>query len=192
MGEMNLANPVTQWSDIKTKIRRLDKPSLLGLVKDLFEFSSENRNFLTARFVTAPEDPQRAAPYRRRIAEHFYPKRGWGSTKTGPVRKIIREYRKATADAHGVLDLMLFAVEKGTEFTNDFGDIDEPFYDGMCAIFGEFDKLITHPDHRHLYPGFAERLKVLAQDTTNIGWGYGDYVSDIVAELEQRLRSAKV
>ena len=85
----------------------------------------------------------------------------------------------------GTLELMLTFVETGTRFTNELGDIDEPFYEGLELMLTEFRHLLfAYPD---LYEqaDLAQRLARLAGEAAWIGWGYGDFVSEQVAEIQQ-------
>jgi hypothetical protein len=41
------------------------------------------------------------------------------------------------------LELMLVHVETGTQFTREFGDIDEGFYDSLCTTLHEISKLLS-------------------------------------------------
>jgi hypothetical protein len=80
---------------------------------------------------------------------------------------------------------MLTFVETGTRFTNEFGDIDEPFYEGLELMFDDFrELLLAHPD-LYAEADLAQRLAKLARDAGWMGWGYGDYVSEQVAEIQQ-------
>ena len=80
---------------------------------------------------------------------------------------------------------MLTFVEMGTRFTNEFGDIDEPFYEGLELMLDDFrELLLAHPD---LYEeaNLAQRLADLSKNAGWLGWGYGDYVTEQVAEIQQ-------
>jgi hypothetical protein len=103
------------------------------------------------------------------------------------LKKIISEYRKSTSDLRGTLDLMLTYVERGHEFTNDFGDIDEPFYDALINMLERFVvELRRSPAKYELYEQFRSRLMAMRR-TSDIGWGYGDFVQETVDELEELL-----
>jgi hypothetical protein len=41
--------------------------------------------------------------------------------------RAIRDYRKATGNLHGTVELLMTYVENGAEFTSDYGDMDEGF-----------------------------------------------------------------
>jgi hypothetical protein len=107
---------------------------------------------------------------------------GWTLT-----RAAIREYQRATSDPAGTLELMLAQVETGTKFTCEYVDIDEAFYDSLCSTLHDVKKLLISEEGRPLYGQVRDRLKELARLADGIGWGYGDYVGDVVGELEQTL-----
>lgn len=82
---------------------------------------------------------------------------------------------------------MLTYVERGHAFTNDFGDIDEPFYNTLLNMFERFTtELKMSPARRELYDLFRGRLLKM-RATSEIGWGYGDEIKDTVDELERNL-----
>lgn len=103
------------------------------------------------------------------------------------VQKVITEYKKATKDLRGTLDLRLTYVERCHAFTNDFGDIDKPFYNTLLNMFERFvTELKTSPARRDLYNFFRKHLPKM-RATSEIGWGYGDEIQDTVDELERNL-----
>jgi hypothetical protein len=77
---------------------------------------------LSARFLAEGVPDSILTKYHKRIVEQFLPKRGEGKLDLRSARRTIRDYRKATSDLAGTVDLMLTYVESGTEFTNRFGD----------------------------------------------------------------------
>jgi hypothetical protein len=173
------------WSQIKARIKHWDKAQFTGLIQDLFEHSRDNRDFLAARLLRDSFGEQVLAPYLRRIEAAFYDKRGWPADRLNlkDARSAIREYRRATSDTAGTLELMLAYVETGTQFTREFGDIDEGFYDSLCTTLHEIKKLLASDEGRPLYKEVRGRLAELAQQADGIGWGYGDYVADVVGEI---------
>ena len=115
----------------------LDKPELVALLKALFDHSIESRAFLSARFLADGVPDAILNKYRKRIVDQFFPGRGDGKPDLRSARRTIRDYRKATSDLVGTVDLMLTYVESGTEFTNQFGDISESFYNSLESVLDE-------------------------------------------------------
>jgi hypothetical protein len=126
---------------------------------------------------------------RRKIVQYVYKE-----TKGIPAmprfrdaKKVISEYRKATGDLRGTLDLMLTYVERGHAFTNAFGDIDEPFYVALENMLERFAvELRQSPAKYELYELFRSRLMVIRR-TSDIEWGYGDAIRETMDELEELL-----
>lgn len=175
------------WSQIKARIKHWDKDQLTGLIQDLFGHSQKNRDFLAARLLRDSMGEHVLAPYLKRIEAAFYDKRGWPAKRLDlkDARSAIREYQRATSDPAGTLELMLVHVETGTQFTHEFGDIDEGFYDSLCTTLHEIKKLLTSEEGRPLYGQVRARLGELARQADGIGWGYGDYVGDVVGEVAE-------
>jgi hypothetical protein len=182
---LNMAeSPKPTWSQIKARIKHWDRAQLTGLIQDLFKHSRDNRDFLAARLLQDSLGEQVLAPYLKRIEAAFYGKKGWPAKRLNlkDARSAIREYHRATSDPAGTLELMLVHVEAGTQFTREFGDIDEGFYDSLCTTLHEIKKLLAGEEGR-LYGQVRARLAELAEQADGIGWGYGDYVVDVVDEI---------
>src|SRR5664280_238621 len=115
------------WSTVRQQLTTWDKPALLALVKELYEAAAENHDFIHARSKIG-ESGEALEKYRSKIVEQFFPARGDGKLKLGEARKAIRDYRKATGNIPGTAELLMTYVENGTQFTQEYGDIDERFY----------------------------------------------------------------
>jgi len=126
--ESQIPKRASGWSAVRRQIADWPKPALIALVKDLHDASPENRDFPRARFDAENSGGEALEKYRRKIIEQFFPRRGFGKLKLAEARKAIRDYRKATGNVAGTIDLLLTYVENGTEFTQQFGDINEPYY----------------------------------------------------------------
>lgn len=178
----------TGWSVIRRHLNAHSKEALLTLVKDLYDASSSNRNFLHARFQVEAGNGTAIEKYRRMIIEQFYPLRGFGKLKLAEARKAIRDYRKATGDLTGTIDLMLTYVETGTQFTRDFGDVNEAYYNSLESVLREMTQLLRQEEPA-LYPRFRERIQDLEAHADHFGWGYGDALRDHIRLLETELAS---
>jgi hypothetical protein len=179
-----------KWPQIKSVLASWDKPELITLLKDLFDHSIESQAFLAARFLADGVPDAILTKYRKRIVEQFLPKRGEGKLDLRAARRTIRDYRKATSDLAGTVDLMLTYVESGTEFTNQFGDINESFYNSLESVLDEMVGLLKTPEGAALYPRFQDRVSRLARAAGGIGWGYGDHVAEQIELLETEVGKA--
>lgn len=123
--------------------------------------------------------------YRQRVKDAFFPARFHEGLPTlWEGQRAVSDYRKLTGDIAGTLDLMLTYVEAGTRFTNTYGDIDESFYESLEAMLDDFaDLLLAHPE-LYTEKGIPQRLVLLEREVYGIGWGYGDYASDLIGEIK--------
>lgn len=171
------------WSAARQHLATWDKPALLALVKDLYDAASGNRDFIHARCHA--EDGEVLEKYRQKVIGQFFSKKahGMGDLKLGEAQKAIRDYKKATGSIPGTAELLMTYVESGVRFTHEYGDIDERFYSSVESALDELATLLRG-EVRHLYPQFRERLAKVEQMTDGIGWGFHDFIADVVGRLE--------
>ena len=159
------------WSEVKSKVVKLDHKQLIQIVGDLYRLSKENQEFLNARFGVL-DDP--LAPFKKSIEEFMYP--DIYSDKPIQISKAkaaIRRYSKAVGDISGEAELKTFFVECGTRFTVEYGDQDEAFYNALILMYKEaIDKILSLPVEQ--LDEFRERLEEIMESSRNIGWGYYD------------------
>lgn len=128
--------------------------------------------------------------YRQRIEENFFTTDDWGMPDLPNMlvtARPVTDYRQLTGDVLGVLDLMLTFVEMGTRFTAQYGDIDEPFYEGLELMLDDFHDLLMANPHLYEEGDISLRLPRLIRDAGEMGWGYGDYVTEQVSKIMQHL-----
>src|ERR1700693_1874832 len=68
----------TGWSQVHAQLKNGAKPALTALIKDLYNASAANRDFLHARFQAEETGGAALEAYRRQIIEQFFPQRGFG------------------------------------------------------------------------------------------------------------------
>jgi hypothetical protein len=174
------------WSAARQHLATWGRPALLALMKDLFEAAAVNRDFIQARCQADESGGEVLEKYRGKVVEQFFPTRGFGKLKLGEARKAIRDYRKATGNLPGTAELLMTYVENGARFTHEYGDIDERFYRSVESALDELAVLLRG-EARELYPSLSGRLASVEQMTDGIGWGFHDFVADVVWRLEEEL-----
>lgn len=172
------------WSAARQHLATWNKSALLALVKDLYDAQAANRDFIHARCQAEDGGGEVLDKYRQKVVEQFFPARGFGKLKLGEARKAIRDYRKATGNLNGTAELLMTYVENGVQFTDQYGDIDERFYSSIESALGELAALLRG-EARGLYPQFRNRLAGVEQMANGIGWGFHDFIADVVGRLEE-------
>jgi hypothetical protein len=171
------------WSEIKKELLQLNQEEVLKLLKDLHDASASNKTFLQARLLKGEvvlDD------YEARIYTAFFSRSKYGPTDGYPKlregKAVLSEFKKARPqDLKNYLSLQLYYVETGTNFTEQFGDMCESFYNSLLSVMGEVTKVLERPEQHPLYEHFLPRLKRLYEDGDGFGWGYTD---DLHAYLE--------
>ncbi|MGI8636392.1 MAG: DUF6155 family protein [Segetibacter sp.] len=111
-----------------------------------------------------------------KIKNEYFPARGNPKARSGEVKKIIDEFAKISVHPKDIIELYLFRFHMAIMFTNEWGDIDEPFYDAAYNAFAKALKLIEKHDHQSEY-------KIKCWDIVNslkpIGWGFSDGVNEL-------------
>lgn len=160
-------------TDLKKELKKLDKNKLIDLISDLYKKNNSVKEFLD--FYTNPNEKELFGKYRDNVFEAFYPKRGFG-LKLKDGKKAISDFKKFEPSSELLADLMLFYVETGVNFTNDFGDIDENFYSSLERMYVE---ALTFMRNNDLLEKFADKAGKIVDETSNIGWGFHDYLTDV-------------
>lgn len=167
------------WSDVRAVLAAQGSAQLLGAVRDLYDLSQENRDFLNARCLASKN---RLEPYKNAIDDAIYP----NVYQSKPIRvsvakNAISQYTKATGDQPGTLELMVYFVERGNQFTVDFGDINEGFYSSLESMFGRILEALKRSDAA-VVERLLPRLVAVRDTAEGIGWGYHDYLCEALAK----------
>jgi hypothetical protein len=171
------------WADVKARLESFDRKGLVSLIGDLYDANAANRRFLNSRL--APGDNS-IEEYRRLVADAIYPdplsRRQISVRDAGAA---ITEYKRSTGDTAGTIDLMLTFVEAGTEQAADLGYGDDGYF---SALENKLEAIVTAFEElpANVKATARARLTRIRNRAKGIGWGYGDFVSDVVAALERR------
>jgi hypothetical protein len=166
------------WAAVKRAFSALDQNAVLQLVQELYELSSTNKDLFHARLHLGGDPIQK---YRQIIDKCMYPNADRGHPiQIAKAKKAIGEYRKAVGDPRGQIDLMLHFVERGNQFTLDYGDINGPFYDSLISMYEQAAEAVLDLPDGERQP-FRKRLEDLLDASDGMGWGYHDSLCDIYA-----------
>jgi len=169
MSKNKLKKPT--WKNVKSKISKLDNPELIHLIQDLYNLSQDNKDFLNARLSLMDNSIR---PYKDIVKDCLYPDVMENEDfEYDKAEKAIQRYKIAAGDTEGIADLMIYFVECGNQFTLDYGDIDEVFYDTLIEMYEKAVlKVIGLPQKKQ--NKFRERLRAIMESSDGIGWGYHD------------------
>lgn len=160
-------------SELKKELKKFDKTKIIELITDLYKKNKSVKEYLD--FFVNPDENDLFKKYRDKVLEAFYPKRGFG-LKIKDAKQAIADFRKIEPSKLLLADIMLYYVECGVKFTNDFGDVDEQFYMSIEKMYLQALTLMQKED---LLDKFRERALKIVNDSDGMGWGFHDELSGI-------------
>jgi hypothetical protein len=163
--------------ELKRFLQQLSKEQLINQVLELSRSFPQVQDFYQAK-VRPADDAAVRQKYKEVIEHEFFPTRGFGKARLSVARKAVTDYKKVATSEDGVADIMLHYVEVGMAFTNDFGDIDEPFYLSMARMYAS---ALSHIAKHGLEEQFQPRCARIVEKTQNIGWFFHDTLCDLYA-----------
>ena len=170
-------------TELKKSLKTLKPDELIGVISQLYKNYENVRQVLSVKFSDDTILCDVLEEYKDKMHTMFFPQSMKHLPALKEIKKLITEFTKVTDKSLYIIDLMLYYVECGTEFTNTFGDIDEPFYNSMCSVFGNVVGKLNSQKNASVYCHLKKRLQKLVEETNEIGWGYGDFISGNYHEI---------
>lgn len=162
-------------SDLKKELKELDQKELIQIITELYKNSKEVKVYLSTMFLGEEAVNDLYEKTKKAIEDEFFPDRGFGKLRLAEAKKAITTFKKITNDEIKTIDLMIFYVELGTEYTVTYGDISERFYTSMESMY---EKVLTSCNEE-MFTFFNDRLVGILEASNGIGWGYHDSLEDI-------------
>lgn len=182
-----MENEKNSWQKVKIILSNRNKPELIKLIADLYSLNTANKNFIYTKYSLI--NP--IGHYKEIIRQSLYPDIGRNMRLSlSKAKKAISEYRKASNDPNGVLELMVCYVEYGNQFTVDYGDVDEQFYYSIEAMFTKIIEILPQ-FNKTTVDLYLLRLENLVEKAKYTGWGYYDYLVDALSQAKIDLIETK-
>ena len=170
-----MAQNSPSFTALKQYLKNCSKEELISDISELFKRFDLVKDYYQIK-LSPQEETQVIAKYKKIIENEFFPTRGLGKASLSVAKKAITEYKKIGETPVGVADIMLFYVEQGVKFTNAYGDINESFYNSMESMYEKVVEWIVRYEMQDI---FNARCARIVEDTSGIGWGFHDALSDI-------------
>src|SRR5262245_2189355 len=167
---------------LKQHLKNKSHDELVNDIAALFSKFAAVKEYYTMQLGGA-YSPQLLDEYKSVIRHEFFPARGYGDARLSVARKAVNDYKKVSDSREGLIDLMLFYVEMGVRYTNQYGDINESFYASMESMYENATKQISESG---LQDRFQQRCLRIVSDTSGIGWGFHDTLSEIYDAVFER------
>lgn len=169
-------------TDLKKQLKTYDQKELIQLIADLHKMNKEVQTYLAVQFLGKEAVDEFFEQQAKKISDEFFPERGAAKLRLGQAKQAITDFKKITGDELKTVDLMLYYVEAGVEFTSSYGDIDAQFYNSMEDMYAKVIDQCYQKDE--YYEEFAHRLEMAVTESETVGWGFHDELSSLFYELK--------
>ena len=161
--------------ELKKSVSAMDRKDLEKLVCDIYKMCDTAKEMINSKFMGSEYEQILLEQYKYDLHKMFFPK-NIENTDFSISRKkaVLSEFKKVCNNTKNVIDLQLYYVECCVEFTNQFGDIDGPFYNSLCSVYRSVINSLIKQDSADMFWEFDERLKDVLKNTEDIGWGVYD------------------
>lgn len=177
----NSVKPLTT-AQLKKQLAERSKDDIIDFILSLYKSSAAVKQAISA---TLSEDyaVQLLEDAKKKLDKIFFPA---DILRTGfslkEAKAVVSTFVKTCPNDRLAARLHFHFAKNAVNFTNEFGDIDEPFYNALENHFKSATEILA------LYPDIREelmpQLEKLMNETSNIGWG----VYDELSELMERIR----
>ncbi len=162
-------------TELKNNIALLSRDDLEALLLQIYRKNSECKELIESKFD--PELETRAfVKYKKQIVSELFPYKGFGRLRYSVMRKALENFKDISTNHKLIAELMMTHIEKGVEFTNAYGDIDERFYDNIAGMYA---KVLRYIKEHNLHTLFRQRCRIIVEQTEGIGWGFHDELGNL-------------
>ena len=169
-------------AELKKALRALSYDQVENMLCTLYRQSKDVSRCLNVRFNGAAYAPKLLEDFNREI-DRCIPMDFHRPLSMPQARKTLAGFRKSAPDMPTALEMLLCFTERCVQFTDTFGDIDEPFYDCAAKVFAEFVDGLNGQDDDSLFERWRSRIDAIVSLCIHIGWGFGDEIGSLSASI---------
>ena len=165
------------WSDVKARLHGFSQDGLVALIHDLYLAGKDNRVFLHTRFAL---DGDALEPYKRAIDRWIFPDIFRNAPHSvSKAKAAISDYKKATGDVPGLVELMVFYCERAASFSSEVALDDAGYHDALVRMFGRaLDAIPGLPGRERIV--MLARLNEVRDICEDVGFGVAEDMAGLM------------
>ena len=169
-------------TELKRLLNEKDYSELVKLLVDLYKDNKNVQNYIDSKLLGDGYEKELLENYKKKIESCFFPQRGFAKNPTKEGKLLINEFKKISKNDEYVVDLQLYYIECGVNFTNSFGDMPMPFYKALASALDDVVSRI-YMSSNNIYDLFRKRIISIENNSESIAWGFGMYVGETISQL---------
>ena len=161
--------------ELKKYLIDLGKTELTKIILDTYSNNKDAKEYLD--YIVSPNEKEQFLKAKKIIEEEYFPEKTFPpKSRLSVAKKAIRDFSRLNPSPEREAELLIFLVEQGCEFTNEYGDMEESFYESMENNFERALKFM----HKHdLLEKFKEDAENCLELASVCGYGFYDELVDI-------------
>ena len=161
---------------LKKHLQSLTKEQLIETVLEMYDNMKSVKEYL--EFFLNPNEKEMFEKYKAVIINEFYPRGKYTDPKTrfSVAKKAIADFRTLKPSSELLADLMLTLPEMACQFTFDYGDMSEQYYN---SAYNNFKAALEYMHKSSLLDSFKLRCVDCLKWASVCGYGFEDDMNEI-------------
>lgn len=155
----------------------MDKSDIVSLVLEMYDTKKEIKEYLD--YYVSPNEKEKLKKYKKIIQSEYSLITHMPKTRLSVAKKAISDFSKLNPSPELEAELMIFLVECGCQFTYNYGDMWEGFYDGM---FYNFARALKFMQKHKLLERFRLNAEKCVKWASPCRYGFADAIDDLFCE----------
>lgn len=167
---------------LKKELQKLSKEQLIEQILDLYDKNKSIKEFYDF-YLNPRSENNLAEKYKKLIRKEFDVENPMqAGLKFSVAKHAISDFKGLQPSPEALADVMLFLPECACEFTYNYGDMEEQFYNGAYNNFSAALKFIAK---HNLLDSFKLRAKQCVEWASPCGYGFADEIADVYYDYYQ-------
>lgn len=166
-------------STLKKHLQTLNKEQLIETVLEMYDNLKPAKEYL--EYYLSPNEKVMYEKYKKVITDEFYPatKNFNPKLRFSVARKAIADFRALKPSPELLADLMLTLAEQACEFTYDYGDMTEAYYN---SAYNNLKSALEYIEKNNLLERYKNRCQQCEKWASPCGYGFSDEISQLIYE----------
>lgn len=164
---------------LKKHLQSFSKEEVIESVLELYDNLKPVKEYF--EYYLNPNEKEMFLKYKEIIVNEFYPKGKYANPKTrfSVAKKAIADFRGLKPSPEMVGDLMVTLAEMACNFTYDYGDMSEQYYN---SAYTNFKNALIYLQKNNLLDNFKLRCIDCVKYASPCGYGFADEISELFYE----------
>ena len=166
-------------TELKKHLQSLTKEQVIEQVLELYGNCKPAKEYF--EFILNPDEKGKFKKYRAVIINEFYPEadRFDPSLRFSVAKKAIADFRALKPSPALLADLLVSLPETACQFTNEYGDMTEQYYNSTVT---NFEAALKFLQQNNLLADFKLRCQDCVKYAEPCGYGFSDKISQLCYE----------